>query len=668
MKVSRREFVRISSLTAVAGIAAACTQATSTPGPTIAPTPTTAAAATSVPEATAEPVSMYNEAPTLAGKVTAGELPTVDERLPIEPCVAPVLEGIGNYGGAIRRGYTGMADRQGPRKIREKSFIWYTPDFAVRPALAKSWELSDDARVWTWHLREGTKWSDGVPFTSADIQWFWDNRLNNAEITTAPPEEWSSGLPKALATCETPDEYTAIFTFQDPNPLWIYNLAWENKPFTPAHYMEQYHPDFAGIEAVEAKAKEMGYDTWQSLYIEVDDRRDLHPDRPCLDAWICTNKLGEELFLMERNPYFWEVDEAGSQLPYIDTVQHRLFDTAEVLNMWIINGEIDFQGRKLSIANYTIYKEGESSGDYIVALMKNDGFVGICMNQTVQDERLRQFFQNRNVRIAISHAVNRDEMNELIYDGLGTPGQYAPVEGSPQAYPELAKAHIEFDPELANQLLDETGYSEKNSDGMRVWPGTNEIISFQYEGIAEGGSPEEDAAQLFSKYLRDLGIQADYKYLERSLYEERSEVNGLTAGWWGCDRAELPIVDPSNFLGTGVGRPWAPAWGIWYNTGDTTVGEEPPADHWIRRIWSAYEASIVEPDWDRQVELFSEIFEVWKEELPANMFIGQFPVPVVIKNGLRNFVGGYPSGRIRCDENLFGDQTLYWESPEEHTL
>lgn len=603
----------------------------------------------------------------LAERVAAGELPPVDERLPENPCVVPVLESVGNYGGTMRRAFKGMSDSQGPRKARERGFVWYNADLTMRPGLAESWEQNEDGSVWTWHLRSGTKWSDGMPFTSSDCVWYWENRLKNETLTPLAPVAYSTGTPGVLAEFSAPDDFTLVIAFAGPFPMFGYGMAWENLPFAPAHYMEQFHPSFAEEADLLSQAEALGLETWDQLYTQM-EREDLNPDKPTMSIWKPMNTLSDELFIMERNPYFWSVDSEGQQLPYIDVVQHRLFESNDVFDLWLVNGEIDFQNRHVNIANYTLLKESEASGDFTVMLGTNESHIGMNTNHTAKDERLRELFSDRRVRIAFSHAVNRDEINELVYDGLATPRQYSPMELTPQYHERLSNAYIEYDPELANSLLDEAGYAERNADGMRLLKdGSGDVLAFTIEGLDAPGTPIEDAAQLVVQYLHDVGVQATYKYLERSLYQERANINDLSCGWWGGDRTELPMIDPGIFIGTQEQRPWAGAWGLWYRSGGTDPnGEEPPEGHWIRDIWDYYSQVQVEPDFQKRVDLFAKILDIWADELPQPCYLGMFPAPVVVKNGFRNFQGGYPIARTRCDEFLFGVETYYWENPEDH--
>jgi peptide/nickel transport system substrate-binding protein len=613
----------------------------------------------------------------LAELVQQGSLPPVDQRLPKNPCVLPVHDGIGNYGGTMHRAFKGVSDRWGPTKANDHFLAWFDKDLNLIPRLVESWEINDDASEWTFHLREGTKWSDGTEFTSDDIVWWYKNEMGNQDLWPSPYIKWTVtvGADKVFMDLEAPDPYTVKMKFARPKTLFMYDLTRGTGMegfgvgcLTPAHYMQQFHIDFAGDPAaLEAAAKEAGFESWAAYYT---DRNwwYMNPERPSLSPWLAKNALSEELFLMERNPYYYGVDSDGNQLPYLDTIQHRLFETDEVLNLWVTNGEIDFQARRMAMANYTLYKESEASGDYHVFVQKTASHVGLQANLTTKNERLREFFNERNVRIAFSLAANRDEMNELAYDGFFTPRQYSPMEESPQYYPKLSNVYLDYDPDEANRLLDEAGYAEKDADGFRLWKdGSGETLSFEIVGIWEPGTPDEDSAQLLVKYLADVGVKAAYKYNERSLYQERFESNDIEAAWWGGDRTLLPLAPLAViFRGYQTDRPWACAWGLYLHDPDDPNAEKPPEGHWINDIWNIWDQVEAEVNPDKQTEMFNQILDIWAEELPMPTYLGNQPNPCIVKNGFRGYLDGMPSDDTIADEHFLGTETYYWEQPEQH--
>ena len=664
--VSRREFLRVSALAGAGVVTVAC-GAAGQPAPA-APEAAPAAPAAEAPAAPAAaapaaPTSQYSEAPMLAELVAAGQLPAVDERLPVNPMVMPVVESIGSYGGTFRRGFSGVSDRFGPTKLQDRGMAWYDQNLNIQPRIAESWELSADAKEWTLHLREGMKWSDGEPFGAKDIQWWWENEATNTTIYPAINSAFFSGAAKTPMTLEVVDDYTVKCIFADPKPLFIHNLrrlSWNF--YEPGHYLAQFHMDLTADTAkLDADTKTAGFNSWNEYYV---DRAFwyLNPELPTVGPWNSKNQLSEELFLMERNPYFFAVDAEGQQLPYVDSITHRLFENADVFNLRIINGEIDFQNRHVQLANFTLYKENEAAGDYQVLVGTSASHQAIQLNLTTKNEPLREFFNKRDVRIALSVAVDRTAINELVFDGLFTPRQYSPLSMSPQAYPKQAEAHIEYDVDAANALLDGAGYAEKNADGLRLWPGTTEPISFIIEGTAQDGTPDVDAVLQVVKYYNAVGISASYKYAERSLYEEHYRANEIEAAWWGGDRTVLPLVAPIIWTCQQPDRPWAVAWALWKNNATDPNGEEPPAGHWVWKIWEIWDQVAVEPDAAKQTALFHQILDIWAEELPMVAYLGEAPALIITKNGVRNYIAGMPVDDPTGDEHLLNTETYFWET------
>jgi len=667
--VSRREFIRLSAVATAGALAVAC-------APAGAPAPANAPAA-AAPEATKAPAAAnapaaaptkFSEAPMLADLVKAGKLPPVDERLPATPGVIDGVESAGQYGGTLRRAFKGVSDRWGPTKMQDRGLAWYDKDLNIRARMADSWEVNQDASEWTFHLRKGQKWSDGHPFTTADVKYWYDSEFSNKLlIDYSTGTTWKTGAKNTPLTLEVVDDYTFKFKFADPNPLFIFKVTRPTPaPYSPAHYMKQFHMDLTDDKkGLEAKAKAAGFDTWDKYYI---DRGYwfFNPERPSVGPWIATTPVSQELFVMERNPYFFAVDSAGNQLPYVDKATHRLFSQPDVLNLWVTNGEIDFQGRHMALSNFTLYKESEEKGAYKVLVGTSANHMALQPNHTTKNKPLREFFNNRDVRIALSIAIDRNNINELVYDGLAKPRQYSPLSSSPQYYEKLTNAHIEYDVKKAEELLDAAGY-KKGADGMRQWKDGSGPVSFIIEGTAVPGDADEDGAQQVVKYLAAIGIKASYKGVERALYEQHWGANEIEAAWWGGDRTVLPIVAPWIFLGTQTDRPWSDAWSLWKNNGPSDPNaEEPPADHWIRKIWGVWDQIAAEPDDKKRTELFTQILDIWAEELPMIGVLGEIPQPIIAKNGLHNYVDGMPVDDTTGDEHLLNTETYFWDDPAKH--
>ena len=244
-------------------------------------------------------------------------------------------------------------------------------------------------------------------------------------------------------TIETPDAYTVKFIFAQPNVFFIYGQAREgNSSYSagtdwlcPSHYMKRYHIDFAdNPSALEAEALAAGFGSWSDYYIQNRNWWAINPARPSVGPWLAKNAIGQTLFEMERNPYYYCVDSVNNQLPYVDTILHRFYSLSSELAAWAKIGEIDFQARGISYSDYADFKAHESTGGYRVIEGISSGHLALQLNLTTQTPRLRTFFQTQEVRIALSLAVDRSAMNTAIFDDLATPRQYSPVSIT-QTYP-----------------------------------------------------------------------------------------------------------------------------------------------------------------------------------------------------------------------------------------
>jgi peptide/nickel transport system substrate-binding protein len=656
--ISRREFLRL-SVSALAGAAVAQHAAFSNVAAVDAATP---------PPAPAAPRTTYQEAPMLSALVAKGWLPPVDQRLPATPCVITPLEGVHEYGGVINRAYKGTSDRWGPTKMRDHSFVWYDQSLVLTPRLISSWEVDADASDWTFHLRPGTRWSNGAALTTADIAWWYTYVLKDPRITTGLTLWMSNGQTMDL---EVVDSVTFKLKFTAPNPLFLYKLARDGTSpgatfiLCPSEYMKRYHIDFtANPTALQAEAAAAGFGSWADYFKGNRNLVDSNPARPDLGPWVAKNAVGQNLFVMERNPYYYCVDPDNRQLPYVDQVIHKLYSLDSDFVNWLISGAIDFQARGVSFSYYETLKIHESAGGYRVLPGVSATHIAIALNHTTKTSRLRTFFQTRKVRIALSLAVNRAAINTVVFNNLATPRQYSPASISPQYYPALSNAYITYDVTQANTLLDEAGYALKDEQGYRLWnDGSGQRISFTIEGISQAGSSDEAVAQMVVSFYAAVGIKAIYQYVDRNTYMQHVNANEIEAGWFGGDRTIIPFAsDAPIFRGLQIDRPWAAAWTLWWNNPSDPNAETPPVDHWIRTIWNLWNQIAVEPSSTQRDVLFKQILDIWATELPMIGYLGEIPALAVVKNDLHNFTAGFAMDDTTADEEVRNPETNSWSS------
>lgn len=589
----------------------------------------------------------YNEAPMLRSKVAAGELPPVEERLPEEPLVIPVVEEIGEYGGTIhvQSLSPGNWETGGWQIINFEGMLRVAADGkTILPNLAEDWKLSEDGKTLTLHLRKGMKWSDGIPFTADDILFWYEDIALNDELTPVKPGKWSPG--GELMKVEKIDAYTIRLHFAASYPLVTLQLSrisssWSCDFYGPKHYLKQFHPRYVPMEELEKIAKEEGYDYWYQVFnLKQGDGwgGKAGVGYPTLRSHILIEKR-QENYIAGRNPYYWKVDPAGNQLPYID----KVFTTAgvgsvELMTGKVITGEVDYDVQMTGLKNLSLYKESAEKANYRVLLWPHGyaNFVSYQPNQTYEkDPVLRDILRDVRFRRALSLAIDREEINEALYFGLAVPCQTTLVPNSVYFEEEFAKAYAEYDLEKANRFLDEMGLKWDTNHEWRLRPdGKKLFITVEY---IEEETPMTATSELVKEYWQAIGIDLNLKVISSELMWQRYAANDVQMGVsWGAGYLDTSFpLDPSFFvpMATGLGGCWGTLWAHWYVSGGKE-GEEPPEE--AKKNIERWERMVVTMDEKERVRLGKEIMRSQAENLWVIGTVGMAPHPVIVRNNLRN--------------------------------
>ena len=323
--------------------------------------------------------SKYHEAPAFDDQVKAGKLPPVDQRLPEQPLVVPVVEKIGEYGGVWRRAFLGPADANNYVRVVYDGLFRFTPDGTeIEPKLALGAKSSDDYKVWTILLRKGARWSDGAPFTADDILFWYKDVIQNKDLTPSLPT-WIRNTDGSAAKVEKLDDYTVRFTYDRPATLFLQEIANQDGPdlsyamFLPAHYLKQFNPDYTPKDQLDRLAQAASFRSWTELFAQKATPTS-NPERPTMAAWMPVSRVSDPVFTIRRNPYYIGVDKDGNQLPYIDEVRFTYFADQQALNLQAIAGNFDMQARHIQMTNYPVLKEQEkSTGKYRVLIWPTFG-------------------------------------------------------------------------------------------------------------------------------------------------------------------------------------------------------------------------------------------------------------------------------------------------------
>ncbi|HEY8454794.1 MAG TPA: ABC transporter substrate-binding protein [Actinopolymorphaceae bacterium] len=583
------------------------------------------------------------EAPMLAAKVRAGELPPLEQRLPENPLVVEPVDRIGTYGGEWRTMLVGLTDTAWiGGAIDHETLLSWDRGFTgkVLPNLAEAFEANAEGTVFTLRLRAGVRWSDGEPFTTEDIRFAYEDVLSNREISPVHPD-WLCAGGKAgntPATLEISDERTLRFVFTEPNGLFLHYLVLGGDLLKyPRHYLQQFHKKYE--PEVEARAKDDGFATWVEMFHSKAEKWQ-QVGVPVLTPWMTERPLGEgsgSRFVVVRNPYYWKVDPDGSQLPYLDRVVFEVVSNQEVMVLKITSGEVDMHARHvMSPRNKPIFARSRERGDYQFLDVRTTDFneMGLYLNLTHPDPALREVFQNKQFRIALSHAINREELIDAVFQRQGEPWQIGPRPESPYYDEQLAKQYTEYDPDLANQMLDDAGFDRRDGNGIRLRR-DGKPIAFQIDvGIPSLNEAWVPATELVRKYWREVGIDARVKSEDRTLFFERVFNNQHDAaayiGEFG-DR-DAPLW-PDAFVPTRIFALYGVGWGQWYSSGGEN-GMEPPPE--VRRQLELFDRVKATVDDEERDELFRQVIAIAREQfyaigtsLPAHYY-------GIVKNNFHN--------------------------------
>ncbi|QDY69214.1 ABC transporter substrate-binding protein [Qingshengfaniella alkalisoli] len=555
----------------------------------------------------------YQQAPTLDGQVESGDLAPVAERLPSEPMQLEAPE-VGSYGGTWRSAVKGNNDEGWIRRSSGYDpLVKYTFEWdGIEPNIAKEWEVSEDGLTYTFHLREGHKWSDGTPFTADDVLFAVNDVINN--------DEFIGNRPAALlgAVASAPDPQTVVITLSTPNSLFLEHLA-SVDGIQVVHmqkaFCSQYHPDYN--PDANKLATDAGLTGWgEAMMNNCGISRARNADRPTLFAWDQqTDYDGINTPLkFVRNPYYFKVDQDGNQLPYIDELSMTQVEDANSIVLMGIAGEIDMTNRHIdNVANKPVFFDNQEKGDYslydTVPADMNSAIIQLNLNY--EDDGFREVFQDKDFRIALSHGIDREEIIDVVYAGQGEPYQAAPRPESPFYDEELAKQYTEWDPDTANQMLDDLGLTDTNDEGIRLLP-DGRPISIRIDVTTDIGV-YLDILELVALQWEEIGIDLDVRKAERSyVYEQKDNNRHMAHVWKGDGGLGDAMLDSRYYVPMSGESAFALLWARnWFDPNNAII-EEPPAE--VAQQLDLYKKMYEATSTEERDDLFRQILDITKDE------------------------------------------------------
>ncbi len=558
------------------------------------------------------------ESAALKDQVARGALPPVAQRLPDTPLVITPFERPGAQGGDWNHALVGGGSLS--MVVRYQGYeplVRFNPDWSGLIAnVAEAWEVNADATEYTFHLRKGHKWSDGHPYTTEDVKFWYDAYFRDKDASTGGNSWWyTNGTPARL---DVIDETTFKVVFTSPNGFFVQNLAWAQQDEitrTPKHYLQQFHirynPDADKI------AKARGLASWIALFqreigLSDDNTFFQNPNRPTLNAWMFTVAPGQntQQAIAVRNPFYFKVDPAGTQLPYFDRIVYQMVASPELLLLKALHGEIDSMDQYIATpANKPVLFAGKSAGNFGFYTLKETAanVMVFQLNLNHTDPVKNRLFNTKAFRQALSIAVDRQALIDAVLVGEGEPAQASIRPGDPLYVERLARDFTQYDPEAASAMLDKI-IPNKDGDGYRLDDkGRRVTIIFELDQTRETFL---DMFQLVVPMFQAVGIDAQMRSMDRSLWETRVRRGrdfDATAHQFGACSGVAAMLDARYFVPFSTNSLYAPGWSLYYLDPKNPNAVEPPAE--IKAQQELYRTLLATADPKKQVQVMRQILE-----------------------------------------------------------
>lgn len=576
--------------------------------------------------------------PSLQKLVDSGELPPVAARVPENPSIVSFKSPrrAGQYSEQMRFLMGKQKDIRMMMVYGYARLVAYDENLNLVPDILADIDIEDN-RVFTFHLRKRHKWSDGYPFTSEDFRYYWEDVANNIDLSPFGPSR------DLLVNQEPPnveiiDEQTVRYSWSQPNPALLPALAGARPLFLyrPSHYLKQFHPLYTDEDELKVKMETAKKRKWTGLHHKKDNQyKSDNPDLPVLQPWSNSTSPPSERFVFERNPYFHRIDETGKQLPYIDRVVVNIADS-KLVPAKTGAGDSDLQGRYLRFDNYTFLKAGEQRNDYAVRLWRTARGANIALypNLNAEDPAWRPLLRDVRFRRALSLAINRREVNQVVYYGLASESNNTVLPQSPLFKEHYQKKWAQFDLDKANALLDELGLVRRDKRNVRLLP-DGRPLELLVESAGES-TEETDVLELVHDGWLRAGVKLYTRPSQREVLRNRVFAGeALMVVDSGLDNA-MPTerMSPKELAPVEQVQYQWPKFGQFYETGGKAgTRADLPLVNELLRLYEEWRLAANE---EQQRRIWERMLDIHADQVFTIGLINGVKQPVVVMNNLHN--------------------------------
>ncbi|HEX3813337.1 MAG TPA: ABC transporter substrate-binding protein [Mycobacteriales bacterium] len=705
--LSRRKFLYGSAL-AAGGVALSACSSSNGSNSSSSPSSDSGTGKGSAKKPLAAPKKL-TESPTLAAQVKSGKLPALEKRLPENPYVVPhnwVKRG--KYGGTLQLSVFTAQGVAGADSNREYFYghspmRWLNDGLDIGPGIAETWSSNADTSEWTINFRKGLKWSDGEPFTVDDVLFWWEDIVLPGHYAQVPPDDCRSGK-GTLVKMSKVDDTTLKMTYDAPAPLTAEHMAayvkgaiGKNGPIwvLPKHYLKAFHPKY------NPKVPK-SWDTIGGLWESKSDWL-RNPECPTLIGYTCKSFNNNQGMVLQRNPYYYAVTKDGDQLPYIDEINYNFVQDAQVAQLQVQQGKVDFtQGgwMQIGLDNVSTLKQSQQKSKMKVLLWGTGSGTGGAgfLNYDYPDKKLRTLFREPKFRQALSHAFNRATLRKAQFFNTGEVTTGTISQGSlefnvgsqgKQSFKDWRDSYSKYDPAKAKSLLAELGLKDSDGDGYVEMPGGGKLTL----RIDYSADQSKDSQAIDDQLVADckaVGLHMTRNPIPPQNYSDQWEAGKLMIHTnWDVSNVGSILVQPY-WLVPIENQRWAPLEGEFYAVrGTAKEHEEKNVDPWkrnparlepdpsgpIAKMWKFYDQAKLEPDQMKRTQLVWQIIKIHTQDGPFFWGVVNDPPSVtVVKTDLNNVPGpdnlaqgglsgpwGHPTPAV------YDPETFFWAEPSQHT-
>ena len=464
------------------------------------------------------------------------------------------------------------------------------------PDLAEKWEVNKDGTVWIFHLRDA-KWFDGKPVSADDVVFTYNQIYYNPNIPSSAKDVLTvEGKPFKV---EKVDDKTVKFTLPKPFAVFLNAVS---QPILPKHILEK-------------SVKEGKFpSTWT---VNTDPKQIIGTGPYKLAKYV-----QGQYVIYERNPYYWEKDEKGQKLPYIVSIKSQIIKDPDVSLVKFLSGESDIYAVRATDLSKLL--ENAKKGDYTIynlGATPSTLFLFFNQNPKAPIEKYKlKWFQNTKFRQAISYAVDREGIKNIVYNGLATPIYTAVTPADRRLYDENYYPKYPYNLQKAKEILLSIGFKE-GKDGYLY---DNEGHKLSFTLITNAGNKEREAiGNILKEDLRKIGIEVNFQGLDfnnlvsklMSNYDFEAVIIGLTGSM-------DPYFSQNVWLSSGHMHMWNPK-------------QQKPATDWEAEVDRLFNLAAVELDQNKRDELYKKAFKIIGEQQPM-IFIVAPQEMVAVRNKLKN--------------------------------